>query len=207
MASGVSGRKIAFLATDGVEERELIEPWDALRRAGAEVRLLSVHTGEIQAARGDEPGSRFPVDNLVSQVRAGDYDGLVLPGGVANADGLRTHADVASFVRAFVDVDKPVAAMSHGVRLLVEADLVRGRTLTSPPELRTAILDAGGEWVDRPVVADQKLVTSRAPDDLPALSAKLVTLFERAIDERRLDFMVEQSFPASDPLPGPGPTP
>jgi protease I len=204
MQSGVSGRKIAFLATDGVEQRELAEPWDALSRAGAVLHLVSVRTGEIQAVSGDEPASRFTVDRLITEVRAGDYDGLVLPGGVANPDRLRMNRDVVAFVRAFMDADKPVAAICHGPWLLVEADAVRGRSLTSWPSLQTDIRNAGGLWVDRAVETDQHLVTSRKPDDLPTFNAKVLQLFTAAIDERRQDFVVEQSFPASDAPPGPG---
>lgn len=204
MQSGVSGRKIAFLATDGVEQRELAEPWDALSRAGAVLHLVSVRAGEIQAVSGDEPASRFTVDRLITEARAGDYDGLVLPGGVANPDRLRMNRDVVAFVRAFMDADKPVAAICHGPWLLVEADAVRGRSLTSWPSLQTDIRNAGGLWVDRAVETDQHLVTSRKPDDLPAFNAKVLQLFTAAIDERRQDFVVEQSFPASDAPPGPG---
>ena len=204
MESGVNGRKIAFLATDGVEQRELAEPWDALSRAGAVLHLVSIRDGEIQAVSGDEPATRFRVDKLITEVRAGDYDGLVLPGGVANPDRLRTNRDAVAFVRAFVDADKPVAAICHGPWMLVEADAVRGRSLTSWPSLQTDIRNAGGLWVDRAVETDQHLVTSRKPDDLPAFTAKLLQLFSAAIDERRQDFVVEQSFPASDPPPGPG---
>jgi protease I len=207
MSSGVTGRKIAVLATDGVEQQELTEPWAALTRSGADVHLVSIHAGEIQATRGDESGDRFPVDRLVTDVRAGEYDGLVLPGGVTNPDQLRVVSNAVAFVRAFMEADKPVAAIGHGPWMLVEADVAIGRTLTSWPSLRTDIRNAGGEWVDRPVVIDQKLATSRSPDDLPAFCAKLVTMFARAIDERRIDFVVEQSFPASDPPPGPGPRP
>jgi len=204
MASGVSGRKIAFLATDGVEQRELAEPWDALSRAGAELHLVSIQRGDIRAEHDDEPAERFTVDRVVSEVRAGDYDGLVLPGGVANPDRLRTHADAVAFVRAFMDADKPVAAICHGAWMLVEADSVRGRSLTSWPSLRTDIQNAGGLWVDREVETDQRLVTSRKPADLRAFNAKVLEVFGAAIDERRQDFVVEQSFPASDPPPGPG---
>jgi protease I len=203
MPSGVVGRRIAFLATDGVEQVELTAPWKTLEEAGAELHLVSIKEGEIQGVNHDEKGDRFPVDRVITQARAGEYDGLVLPGGVANPDRLRTNRDAVAFVRAFMDADKPVAAICHGPWLLVEADVVRGRTLTSWPSLRTDIRNAGGEWVDRQVQTDQKLVTSRKPEDLPAFCAKLRTLFSAAIDERRLDFMVEQSFPASDPLPGP----
>jgi protease I len=201
--AGLQGRKIAFLATDGVEERELVEPWDALSKAGAEVHLISLRPGEIQAVQHDKPTRRIGVDRVIDQVRAGDYDGLVLPGGVANPDRLRVNDNAVAFVRAFVDADKPVAAICHGPWLLVEADVVRGRTLTSWPSLETDIRNAGGEWVDREVETDQRLVTSRKPADLPAFCAKVVRLFASAIDERRLDRVVEQSFPASDPPPLP----
>ena len=203
MPSGLSGRRIAFLATDGVEHSELAEPWEALSNAGAELHLVSLEAGEIQSTEHDEPAGRFTVDRVLRDVRAREYDGLVLPGGVANPDTLRTHPDAVAFVRAFVDADKPVGAICHGPWLLVEADAVRGRTLTSWPSLKTDIRNAGGEWVDRAVETDQKLVTSRTPDDLPKFCAKLIDVFSNAIDERRLDAVVEQSFPASDPPPGP----
>jgi protease I len=204
MTSGVSGRKIAFLATDGVEERELGDPWDALASAGAEPHLISIHDGEIQSVIGDAPAKRFRVDRVITAVRAGEYDALVLPGGVANPDRLRTHEGAVKFVRAFIDADKPVAAICHGPWMLVEADVVKGRSLTSWPSLKTDIRNAGGLWVDRAVEVDQQLVTSRKPDDLPAFCAKILQLFPASIDERRLDRVVEQSFPASDPPPGPG---
>ena len=204
MTTGLTGRKIAFLATDGVEQRELAEPWDALLRAGAVLHLVSTHDGEIQAVQGDHPAARFTVDRLISEARAGDYDGLVLPGGVANPDRLRTDADAVAFTRAFIEADKPVAAICHGPWLLVEADVLRGRSLTSWPSLKTDIRNAGGLWVDRPVETDQHLVTSRKPDDLPAFTAKLLDVFAGAIDERRQDLVVEHSFPASEAPPGPG---
>ena len=206
MPSGVAGRKIAFLAADGVEQRELAEPWDALSRAGAELHLVSIQKGEIRAERDGQPAGRFAVDRLVSEVRAGEYDGLVLPGGVANPDKLRMDSGAVAFVRAFMDADKPVAAICHAPWMLIEADSLRGRTLTSWPSLRTDIENAGGHWVDREVETDQRLVTSRRPDDLPAFNAKLLSVFGAAIDERRQDAVVEQSFPASDPPPGPGAT-
>ena len=205
MAAGVHGRKIAFLATDGVEHRELAEPWESLSQAGAELHLVSIERGEIKSTRGDDDSGRFTVDRMLTEARAGEYDGLVLPGGVANPDRLRMHGDAVAFVKAFMDADKPVAAICHAPWLLIEADAVRGRTVTSWPSLKTDIRNAGGDWVDREVVTDQNLVTSRKPDDLPAFCAKVLTLFARAIDDRRADFMVEQSFPASDPPPGPGP--
>jgi protease I len=203
MPDQLRGRKVAFLATDGVEEVELTAPWNALQQAGAEVKLLSDKAGQIQAMNHDEKGRSFPVDGQVAGASAKDFDALVLPGGVANSDKLRTNKDAVSFVREFMEADKPVAAICHAPWLLVEADAVRGRTITSSPSLETDVKNAGGAWVDKQVQLDQKLLTSRKPDDLPAFCAQLVSLLATAIDERRLDKMVEQSFPASDPLPGP----
>lgn len=203
MAGQLTGRKVAFLATDGVEQVEFTAPWNALKQAGAEVKLVSDKTGEIQSMNHDEKGQKFPVDVEVSKVTARDFDALVLPGGVANPDKLRTNKDAVGFVRDFMELDKPVAAICHAPWLLVEADAVRGRTITSWPSLQTDVKNAGGAWIDKQVQLDQKLLTSRKPDDLPAFCAQLVELLTSAIDERRLDKMVEQSFPASDPLPGP----
>jgi protease I len=203
MPDQLKGRKVAFLATDGVEQVELTAPWNALKQAGADVKLVSDKAGEIQAVNGDERGNRFPVDAVVPPVSARDFDALVLPGGVANPDKLRTNKEAVTFVREFMEADKPVAAICHGPWLLVEADAVRGRTITSWPSLETDVKNAGGAWVDKQVQLDQKLLTSRKPEDLPAFCAQLVELLANAIDERRLDKMVEQSFPASDPLPGP----
>lgn len=203
MPSQLKGRKVAFLATDGVEQVELTAPWNALKQAGAEVKLLSDKSGRIQSRNHDEKGETFPVDCPVAGASARDFDALVLPGGVASPDRLRTNDDAVNFVREFMEADKPVAAICHGPWLLVEADAVRGRTITSWPSLKTDVRNAGGAWVDKQVQLDQKLLTSRKPDDLPAFCAQLVELLTTAIDERRLDKMVEQSFPASDPLPGP----
>ena len=203
MPDQLKGRKVAFLATDGVEEVEFTAPWNALSQAGAEVRLLSDKTGQIQAMNHNEKGKTFPVDAEVAGASARDFDALVLPGGVANPDKLRQNREAVRFVREFMEADKPVAAICHAPWLLVEADAVRGRTLTSWPSLETDIKNAGGAWVDKQVQLDQKLLTSRKPDDLPAFCAQLVSLLANAINERRLDKMVEQSFPASDPLPGP----
>jgi protease I len=203
MAAQLTGRSVAFLATDGVEEVELTAPWNALKQAGADVSLVSDKSGEIQAVNHDQKGDRFAVDRQVSQVSAQDFDALVIPGGVANPDKLRTNKDAVQLVRDFMEADKPVAAICHGPWLLVEADALRGRTITSWPSLETDVKNAGGAWVDKQVQLDQKLLTSRKPDDLPAFCAQLVGMLSTAIDERRLDKMVEQSFPASDPLPGP----
>jgi protease I len=203
MASQLTGRKVAFLATDGVEQVELAAPWNALKQAGADVVLISDHQGDIQSVNHDANGEKYHVDREVANSSPRDFDALVLPGGVKNPDKLRTNKDAVSFVRSFMELDKPVAAICHGPWLLVEADVVRGRTITSWPSLETDVKNAGGAWVDKQVQLDQKLLTSRKPDDLPAFCAKLVELLATAIDERRLDKMVEQSFPASDPLPGP----
>ena len=203
MASQLKGRRVAFLATDGVEQVELTAPWNALKQAGADVVLVSDKTDEIQSVNHGEKGEKMRVDLEVTKATARDFDALVLPGGVANPDKLRTNKDAVGLVRSFMELDKPVAAICHGPWLLVEADAVRGRTITSWPSLETDIKNAGGAWVDKQVQLDQKLLTSRKPDDLPAFCARLVELLSTAIDERRLDKMVEQSFPASDPLPGP----
>jgi protease I len=204
MASGpLDGRRVAFLATNGVEESELSQPWEAVTAAGGKAELVSVQGGEIASVSKGEKGQMFKVDRLVGDVSVRDYDALVIPGGVKNPDTLRMNPDAVEFVRSFMDADKPVGAICHGPWLLVEAGCVRGRTLTSYPSLRTDIQNAGGDWVDRTVISDQKLVTSRNPGDLPAFDATLVDTIAHAIDERSLDRTIEQSFPASDPAPGP----
>ena len=202
-ASSLAGKKVAFLATDGVEQVELTEPWAALERAGAELHLLSLKGGSIQMMKHADKGDSFPVDKTVAEAKSADYAALVLPGGVLNPDTLRTDRQAVQFAREFVVADKLVAAICHGPWLLVEADVVRGRTLTSWPSLQTDIRNAGGEWVDEEVHADEMLVTSRKPADLPAFCARLVSALAAFADESKLDRMVEQTFPASDPLPGP----
>jgi protease I len=203
MASKLENRSVLFLATDGVEQVELTEPWEALKAAGAGVVLASPKDGEIQMMNHDEKGETFPVDRTLADVSAADFDALVLPGGVANPDRLRMDKRAVALVREFLESDKPVAAICHGPWLLVEADGVRGRTLTSWPSLQTDIRNAGGTWVDKQVQVDQKLITSRKPEDLPAFCARIVADFATSIREGRIDDMVEQSFPASDPPPGP----
>ena len=170
----LTGKKVAFLATDGFEQVELTEPWTAAQAAGAETRLLSIKAGEIQGMNHFEPGDTFPVDELVSEADPAEFDALVLPGGVHNPDKLRMNEDAVRFVRSFFEQGKPVAAICHGPWTLVEADVVRGRTLTSYPSVKTDIRNAGGEWVDQEVVVDRGLVTSRKPDDLPAFNEKLL---------------------------------
>jgi protease I len=174
MAGELNGKRVAFLATEGVEQSELEQPLDAIREAGAEIDLISLEEGEVQAYEHLDKGKTFPVDKTVADADAGDYDGLVLPGGVANPDALRMDEDAVAFVRAFFEQHKPVAAICHAPWTLVEAGVVEGRTLTSWPSLQTDIRNAGGNWVDEEVHVDEGLVTSRKPDDLPAFCAKAV---------------------------------
>jgi deglycase len=203
MELGLKGKKVAILATDGVEQVELVEPRKALEAAGAETHLVSPKSGEIQGVNHHEKGDRFAVDRTLDQVRSSEYAALLLPGGVANPDELRTNAKAVQFVREFLVADKPVAAICHGPWLLVEADGVAGRTLTSWPSLRTDIRNAGGMWVDEPVHVDDNVITSRKPADIPYFNKRIVQEFGNRIDEARVDELSEQSFPASDPPPGP----
>ncbi len=177
MPEDLTGKKIAFLATNGVEQIELTEPRKAVEGAGAEVHLISLEEGEFQGMDHLDKGETFTADKAVADVSASDYDGLVLPGGVANPDFLRADEDAVRFVREFVEAGKPVGAICHGPWTLVEADVVRGKTLTSFPSLQTDIRNAGGEWVDEEMHVDDGLVTSRKPDDLPAFCAKIVEEF------------------------------
>ncbi len=178
MAEELKGKKIAIIATDGVEQVELVKPREAVQDAGAEAELLSPGDGEIQAMNHDlEPADKFSVDKRIGDASAEDYDGLILPGGTVNADKLRIEEDVISFVQEFLRSGKPVGVICHGPWTLVEADLVRGRTLTSYPSIRTDIRNAGGTVVDEEVVVDEGLVSSRNPDDLPAFCAKIVEEF------------------------------
>lgn len=203
MAGHLTGKKVAVLATDGVEQVELTAPWQVLKEARADVMLVSLKSGKIQGFIHEEKADTFDVDRTVDEVSARDFDALVLPGGERNTEALRATAEAVQFVRGFMEADKPVAAICHAPRLLIEAGAVEGRTLTSHPELADEIREAGGSWVDKETSVDQKLLTSRRQEDLPAFCGTLIELLSDAIDERRLDKMVEQSFPASDPLPGP----
>jgi len=177
MAKELNGKKVAVIATDMVEQVELTEPWKALEKAGADVDLISIDSGKIQGFNHYDKADTFKVDHAIDDVRPDDYDGLVLPGGVGNPDTLRANDKVVRFVREFVESGKPTAVICHGPWTLVEADVVRGRTLTSWPSVKTDIENAGGKWVDKEVVVDNGVVTSRKPDDLPAFCSKMIEEF------------------------------
>jgi protease I len=187
MANELHGKRIAFLAADGVEQVELTGPMKAIEKAGAEVELISLHPGEIQGFNHHDKGDKFPVDRTVSEADPTDYDGLVLPGGVINPDILRTDQNAVRFVRQFFEQGKPVGAICHGPWTLVEAGVVSGRTVTSWPSLKTDIENAGGRWTDREVVVDSGLVTSRKPDDIPAFTAKLIEELGEGVHEEQAE--------------------
>jgi protease I len=171
----LDGKRIAFLATDGVEQSELTEPWKAVEEAGGKPELLSLEDGEIQAVESEiEKRDTFKVDTVVADADPSDYDGLVLPGGVANPDKLRADEDAVAFVRSFMEANKPVGAICHGPWTLIEADAVDGREMTSYPSIQTDLKNAGANWVDKEVVVDNGLVTSRSPRDLDAFTSKVV---------------------------------
>jgi protease I len=179
MSNHLQGKTVAFLvAAEGIEQVELTDPWQTVAEAGGTPKLVSVRPGEVQACNHLDPGDRFPVDATVDQADPADFDALVLPGGVANPDQLRMNPKAVAFAKAFVDAGKPVAVICHGPWTLVEADVVRGRTLTSWPSVRTDIRNAGGTWVDEEVHVDRNgpgpLVSSRKPDDLKAFGQALV---------------------------------
>jgi protease I len=177
MAGQLDGKKIAILATDGVEQVELTEPRKALEEAGARTELVSLKPGEILGFNHLDHGDRLPVDRTVKDASPGDYDAVLVPGGVANGDFLRADEDAVRFVAAFAGDGKPIASICHGPWILVETGIVKGRTVTSWPSLKTDIRNAGGTWVDEEVHVDQGLVTSRKPDDIPAFNAKVIEEF------------------------------
>ena len=203
MPRALEGKRVAILATDGVEQVELVDVRKALDDAGAETVLVSPKADSIQAVSHHEKGSRIPVDMILADAKPTEFAALYLPGGVANPDALRMDKKAVQLVREFMAADKPVAAICHGAWLLVEADAVAGRKLTSWPSLRTDIQNAGGEWVDEPVCVDGDLITSRKPEDIPAFTKRILSEFSSQISDREVDRTSEQSFPASDPPPGP----
>ena len=186
MAGELKGKRIAFLmANEGVEQIEFTEPLKVVQEAGAETDVIATESGEIQAFNHLDKADTFDVDKTTSEARADDYDGVVLPGGVANPDTLRTDKDAVRFLREFFAAGKPVGAICHAPWMLVEADVVDGRNVTSYPSLQADIRNAGGNWVDEEVVVDSGLVTSRKPDDIPAFNSKIVEEFAEGVHEEQ----------------------
>jgi protease I len=178
--TNLTGKRIAILATNGFEQSELLEPQRALQTAGAETRVVSLEKGEIKGWTANNWGQAVPVDLTIDEAQPDDFDGLLLPGGVMNPDRLRLSSKAVQFARAFFDAHKPIAAICHGPWLLVEAGIVKGRTLTSWRSLKTDIVNAGGKWVDQEVVNDAGLITSRMPADIPAFNRAMITALEGA---------------------------
>ena len=216
MPKELQGHRVAILATDGVEQSELTEPWRALEQAGARVDLVSLKPGRIQAMKHLDKAETFAVDRTVADASSQEYDALVLPGGVANPDRLRMDVRAVQLVRDFLADGKPIAAICHAPWMLVEADAVRHRTLTSWPSLQTDIRNAGGHWVDQEVCIDQRIITSRKPDDLPVFCKTILLEFgkdhythradahsptasDREDHGALVDVSSSDSFPASDP--------
>ena len=185
MAQSLSGKKIAILATDGFEQAELQEPLKALRNEGAQVDIVAPHSGEIQGMRHHDKGATMKVDRTLDEARPEDYNAIVLPGGVANPDQLRTIEKAVAFARHFFDAKKPIAVICHGPWTLVEAGIVKGVEMTSWPSLKTDLKNAGANWVDKEVVVDQGIVSSRKPDDLPAFCKKMVEEFKEGRHQQR----------------------
>src|SRR4051812_840893 len=185
MADELNGRRIAFVvANEGIEQVELTKPWDAVKQAGGQPELIAPEPGKVRAFNHLDKADTFPVDRTTSEISVDDYDGVVLPGGVANPDQLRTDEKAVGFLRKFFTAGKPMAAICHGPWTLIEAGVVDGVTLTSWPSLKTDITNAGGTWVDEEVHVEAGLVTSRNPDDLPAFCAKLVEEFREGKHDR-----------------------
>ena len=199
MADKLQGKRVAFLATDMVEQVELTEPWKAVKEAGATPELVSLEEGEIQGFNHYDKADTFKVDRTVEEARADDYDALVIPGGVGNPDTMRTDENAVELVRQFFEQGKPVGVICHGPWMLVEAGVVRGRTVTSWPSLRTDIRNAGGDWVDELVVVDDGLVTSRKPDDIPAFNAKIVEEFAEGRHEEQAEKTQEATHAQATP--------
>lgn len=185
MEQSLNGKKVAILVADGFEQVEMTEPRKALDQAGAQTQLISPAQGQVKGWQHDRWGDTFPVEVPLDSANPDDYDALLLPGGVMNPDKLRMIPKAVQFAKAFFDAGKPVAAICHGPWTLVEADVVQGRELTSWPSLHTDIINAGGKWVDRQVVVDNGLVTSRKPDDIPAFNQKMIEEFGEGFHRRQ----------------------
>lgn len=186
MADELKGKRVAFLFTDGAEQVEVTEPLEAVRKAGAETDIVSLEKGEVEMWKHFDKGDKMTAELAVADADPSDYDGLVLPGGVANPDQLRLNKDAVKFVRAFFEQDKPVGVICHGPWMLVETGVAKGRKVTSWPSLQTDLRNAGADWVDEEVVVDNGLVTSRKPDDLPAFCAKIVEEFAEGKHKQRV---------------------
>jgi protease I len=194
MADELQGKRIAFcVANEGVEQVELTRPWEAVEEAGAQPELIAPEEGRVQAFNHLDKGDRFDADRTFQNADPSDYDGLVLPGGVANPDQLRTVSDAVSFIRSFFEAGKPVGVICHGPWTLVEADVLKGRTITSWPSLRTDIRNAGGNWVDEEVHVDAGLVSSRKPDDLDAFCDKIVEEFAEGVHPEQRELTIGAS--------------
>jgi len=181
----LTGKKVAILATDGFEQDELFSPLEALQHANADVKVIAPHDKKIKGWKYTDWGKKIDVDLTLEQARPEDFDALVLPGGVINPDHLRREPKAVQFVKNFFESGKPVAAICHGPQMLIEADVVRGRKLTSFSSVKTDLKNAGAEWVDEEVVVDNGLVTSRSPDDLPAFNAKMIEEIAEGVHSRR----------------------
>ena len=181
MKNSLHRKKVAILVADGFEQSELEQPRAALEEAGAETQIVSPEKDQVKGWDHDKFGDAFKVDVKLKSANANDYDALLLPGGVMNPDKLRTLPEAVSFVRSFFEAGKPVAAICHGPQILIEANVVQGRKLTSYPSVKTDLINAGAEWVDEKVVIDQGLVTSRRPDDIPYFNAKMLEEFAEGI--------------------------
>jgi protease I len=177
MARKLDGKKVAILVTDGFEQVEMTKPREALDEAGAETKIVSLKPGKIQGMHHADKGDKFDVDLTLDEARPEEFDALLIPGGLMNPDALRSNDDALEFTRHFFREGKPVAAICHGPWVLIDAGVVRGRTLTSWPAIKTDVKNAGGKWVNEEVVVDNGLVTSRKPDDIPAFNKKMIDEF------------------------------
>src|SRR6476620_8290131 len=184
MAKDLSGLKVAILAADGFEQKELVEPRKALDDAGADTMIVSPAEGEVEGWNHYDKGDKFPVDVTLAKANAADFDALLLPGGVANPDQLRMKPEAVKFIKDFFDAGKPVAVICHGPWTLIEAGVVEGRTITSWPSVKTDLINAGAKWVDAEVVVDNGLVSSRKPDDIPAFNQKMIEEFAEGTHKR-----------------------